>query len=391
MKDNIPLLRRVVDDVASSCVELRRRIHRRPELSNQEVATTAAIAEFLAERGIEARVRRSGVGALTDVGTGSRRVAFRADLDALPIQEATGAPYASEIPGRMHACGHDVHAAIAAGIALTLQHLDLPGSARFIFQHAEEAPPGGAFDLVDEGALEGVEAILAFHVDPSLEVGRVGLRSGAITSSSDRFEITVEGPGGHTARPHETVDTIYAASLITTQLPALLHRLVDSRKPMALVFGQIHGGSADNVIPARVEISGTARALDRELWEELPALVDRLVADIVAPTGAKAVLHYQRGIAPVINSAMVVAEVEFAVVNALGPQAVAVTEPSLGAEDFALYLDKVPGALVRLGVALPDRRALHSSTFDIDESSIKTGILVGAASLLRMMGRHWRS
>ncbi|MFQ5966631.1 MAG: amidohydrolase, partial [Acidimicrobiia bacterium] len=376
-------LRRVVAGVAPACVELRRALHRRPELSNKEYATSRLVADTLNEAGIPARIREAGVGVLADIGGGDTIVAFRADLDGLPIHEANEVTYASAVAGRMHACGHDVHAAIGVGIALALNRLGIDGSVRFIFQHAEEGTHGGASDMVSEGAMEGVGAILAFHVDPSLEAGRIGLRTGAITSSSDRFEITVEGPGGHTGRPHETVDTIYAASLVATQVPALLQRLVDSRRPMAVAFGQVHGGTADNVIPARVELSGTARALDRKLWEELPGLVDQLANDVVAPTGAKAVVHYQRGIPPVINSAKVIAEVEFAVVEALGGEAVSDTEPSLGAEDFARFLDHAEGAMVRLGAALTERRALHASNFDVDEASIETGILVGAASLLR--------
>ncbi len=382
-------LRRAVDAVAPDCIELRRSFHSHPELAHQEFATTALVAETLSEAGIAVAVRETGTGAFADVGEGPNRVAFRADLDALPIQEATTAAYASQLPGRMHACGHDVHAAVGVGIAMALHRLEIDGSVRIIFQHAEETSPGGASDMIADGLMDEVGAIMAFHVDPSLQTGMVGLRSGPITSSSDRFEIIVEGPGGHTARPHETVDTIYAASLIATQLPALLHRLVDSRKPMALVFGQFHGGSADNVIPARVELSGTARTLDRDLWLELPDLVDRLVADLVAPTGAKAVLHYQRGIPPVVNSPAVIAEIEFAVVETLGSEAAAGTEPSLGAEDFARYLEVSPGAMVRLGAALPVPRALHSSNFDIDEAAIPIGISVGVASLLRMLGREW--
>ena len=382
-------IQRVVASVAPSSVELRRAIHRRPELSNQEFETSQLVARSLQDSGISARVREAGMGVVAEVGGGPNTVAFRADLDGLPIEEANEVPYASEIKQRMHACGHDVHAAIGVGIARALKELDIEGSVRLIFQPSEEAPPGGADRMISEGAMDGVGAILAFHVDPALDAGRIGLRSGAITSSSDRFAIVVEGPGGHTGRPHETVDTIYAASLIATHVPALLHRLVDSRLPMAFVIGQIHGGTADNVIPARVELSGTARALDRGLWEQLPGLVDQLVNEVVAPTGAKAVVDYQRGIPPVVNSALVIAEVEFAVVEALGSEAAAATAPSLGAEDFARYLEHAEGAMLRLGAALPDRRALHSSTFDIDESAISTGILVGTAALIRLLDCDW--
>ncbi len=378
-------------EVTPAAVGIRRQIHRYPELAYEEFRTTSLLAETLRAAGIEPRVRIGKTGLTADVGNEGTLVGFRADLDALPIGERTGLPFASEVPDVMHACGHDAHAAIGVGIALALQKVSaLPGRVRFVFQPAEETFPGGAHDMVREGVMDGVRAIIGFHVDPGLEPGKVGLKPGPITSSSDRLFVTLEGPGGHTARPHETVDVIYAGAKVVTDLPALLDRTLDARAPLSLVFGRFHAGSADNVIPATVELSGTCRVMDRELWDQVPGIVERLVQDIVAPTAAKATIHYQRGIPPVVNDAAVVAEVEFAVAEALGTQAVAGTHTSMGAEDFARFLDRAPGALLRLGAALRGRQVdLHSSAFDIDESAIETGILIGVASLLRLMACDW--
>ncbi len=387
MTTDVKRLQKIVREIAPTAIELRRRIHARPELGDQEHETTALVDATLRDVGIRPRVRLGHTGLTADLGTAGTLVGFRADLDGLPITEATGLPFASTIPGVMHACGHDAHTAIALGIALALsEYGELPGRARFIFQPAEETFPGGAFDMMREGVVDGVSALIAFHMDPALPTGKVGLKIGAITSSSDRFEITIRGPGGHTARPHETVDSVYAAARVVTELPTLLTRTLDARTPMSLVFGTIRGGSADNVIPTSVTMSGTVRILDRSAWEQIPGRVQTLVREIVAPVGATAEVHYQRGIPPVVNDAAVLSEVEFAIHEAVGTQAVSETHASLGAEDFARFLEVVPGALLRLGSALPDRKVdLHSASFDIDESAIEVGILVGAASLLRLM------
>ncbi len=380
-------LARLVEEVTPLAVEVRRRIHRRPELSHREFRTSELIGSVLGKEGVVIRGRDGRTGLTAEVGSDGPVVAFRSDLDALPIRERTGLPFTSEITGIMHACGHDMHAAIGTGIAVVLHRLaELPGRARFIFQPAEESFPGGAVEMVEEGAVEGARAVFAFHVAPDLEPGRIGITTGPITSSSDRFFISVEGPGGHTARPHETVDTVYAASRTVAELPALLERSVDARKPLSVVFGTIHGGNADNVIPTEVELSGTCRLLHRDLWEQMPHLFQTLIEQIVAPTGAKAMVHYQRGIPPVVNDAAVIAELEIAACEIAGRNVVADTEASMGAEDFSRYLEHAPGALIRLGAQKPGRRLdLHSASFDAAEEAIPMGILVGAAGLLRLM------
>ena len=230
-------LRGLVAEVLPTVTELRRAIHRHPELSFAEFATTDRVAEVLRHGGLNPQVRESGTGLIAEIGDGPKLVGFRSDLDALPILEPADNPHASQIPGVMHACGHDAHTAIGVGIALALARIPLPGRIRFIFQPGEESFPGGAVEMVREGAVADMSSIIAFHVDPSLEVGSIGLRTGAITGSADRFTVRLEGPGGHTARPHRTVDLVYAAGRVITDLPFLVGRAIDPRRPLAVVFG----------------------------------------------------------------------------------------------------------------------------------------------------------
>ncbi|HEX2155278.1 MAG TPA: amidohydrolase [Acidimicrobiia bacterium] len=382
-------MRGLVAEVLPSVTELRRAIHRNPELSFQETATTQRVASLLTDRGLRPRIRADGTGLVVEVGEGGRTVGFRADLDALPIDEPADNPFASQVPGVMHACGHDAHTAMAAGIALALARVDLPGKVRFIFQPGEESFPGGALTLVREGVADGLGSIVAFHVDPTLDPAQVGLRTGSVTGSADRFVIRLEGPGGHTARPHRTTDLIYATGRLVTELPALLDRLIDPRRPLAIVFGRVSGGTAENVIPTVVELGGTIRTLDHALWEEVPLLLESLAAQIVAPTGAKASLSYQRGIPPVVNDPGVVDTARLAIAEALGPRSITSTDTSMGAEDFSRYLEVVPGALLRLGSASSHGGGdLHSAGFVFDEDALETGLIAGAATLLRLLSPH---
>jgi amidohydrolase len=386
MAVQLAAIRALAAEVSPSMVELRRDIHANPELGHREFETTKRVADALSAAGVASRSRMTATGLVAEIGRDGPTVGFRADLDALPIDEAALVPFRSTTPGVMHACGHDAHTAIGVGIAAVLKQLELPGRVRFIFQPAEEIFPGGALDMVKEGAAENLSSILAFHVDPSIETGTVGLRTGAITGSSDGFSIELSGPGGHTARPHETVDLVLAAGKVITELTTLLDRVIDARKPVAVVFGQVIGGNAANVIPTRVQLNGTARTLDREVWEMLPALLDRLTEQIVAPYGASAAVHYSRGIPPVINDAGVIEQLQISMREALGSANVLSSYASLGGEDFSRYLETVPGALVRLGVGFGDRSLdLHSASFDLDERAIEVGIAAGAHALIRLL------
>lgn len=358
-------------------VGLRRRVHAHPELSRQEVDTTALIADTLQAAGIAVTVLPGGTGLFADLGEGERAIGIRADIDALPLTEQTGLPFASTVDGVAHACGHDVHLTVLLGAALALRAApELPGRVRLLFQPAEEIMPGGAHDLIRAGALDGLDRLFALHCDPRLVAGQLGLRVGPITSTCDMIEIEVTGPGGHTSRPQLTVDLVGALAAVAAQLPPLLARRLDPRSGAVLVWGAVRAGEAPNAIPQRGILRGTLRIMDRGAWDTAQPLVTELIAQIVAPTGAGHRLRYVRGVPPVVNDADAVGMLRHGITAALGAEAVALAEQSTGAEDFAVLLDHVPGALARLGVwdGVGPQVDLHSPGFRADERAIPGGI-----------------
>ena len=384
------LIEKAVREVLDEVIDVRRTIHRFPELAHTELATTALLAEALSGHGIAARVRSpSRTGLVAEVGSTGPLVAWRADLDALPIQEPASQDFASEHRGVMHACGHDAHAAIGLGVAAVLNRIGpLHGRVRLIFQHSEEALPSGAAQMLEEGVLDGVGGVAALHVDATLELGKVGLKAGAITSSSDLVRIVLQGPGGHTARPHLTADLLFAAGKVLSELPGLLGRMVDPRLPFSMTFGTIAGGKAENVIPTEVVMGGTCRTPDPEARRMLPDLIRRLTDQIVAPTGATARTIWQPILPPVYNDPAAVDTVRRSLVKMLGADTVVGTFTSLGAEDFSYYLDRVPGLMMRLGTMTEgERRDLHSAWFQISEECLETGVKAGVASVLGLLSQ----
>lgn len=378
-------------------VAFRRDLHMHPELGNQEFRTTAAIKERLQRVGLRPRVLSSGTGVICDIGTDQEAgtdaamLALRADIDALPIPDMkAGCAYRSTVPDRAHACGHDVHTTVVLGAGLVLAELHrqglLPRPVRLIFQPAEEVLPGGAADAIADGALEGVGRILAVHCDPRVDAGRIGLRQGAITSACDRLEIALEGPGGHTARPHLTTDLVTAAARVVTDVPALVGRRVDSRSGLAVTWGRVESGHAPNVIPQHAELSGTVRCLDLETWRQAPDIVVAAIDEVANLHRAKSEITYVRGVPPVVNEAGATELLRDAMIARRGTEAVEGTEQSLGGEDFSWYLERVPGAMARLGVRTPGERTvrdLHQGDFDVDEHAITVGVeLFTAAALL---------
>jgi amidohydrolase len=352
-------------------VAWRRRIHTNPELAYQEHGTTALIAECLSSAGLAPTVLPGGTGLVCDVGIGTRCVALRADIDALPILEATGLPFASTSDGRMHACGHDAHTAILLGTALALASAPtLPGRIRMVFQPAEEVMPGGALSVLAADALSGVERIFA------------------ITSASDLVELRLSSPGGHTARPHLTADLVHALGTVIIGLPALLSRRVDPRSGTLLVWGVVRAGDAANIVPQEGLLRGILRTADRRIWADLVPLVRDLVTALLAPTGVSFDLRHVRGVPPVVNEAVSTELLRDGVSAALGGDAVAATEQSSGGEDFAWYLEHVPGSMGRLGVWAGEgaQRDLHQSTFDLDERALPLGVRVMVHSALAALG-----
>lgn len=374
----------LVEAIAPRVTALRRRLHENPEPSHREVATTDMVRSALEQEGIVFHARGDRTGGWADVGNGPPRVGFRADLDALPIIEPDDNAPRSGNDGWMHACGHDAHTAIAVGIATVLHRLQPDSGVRIIFQPGEEASPGGAVELVAEGAVDGLQGLLAFHVDPNLRAGKVGGRVGPITASADAVTIVLHGPGGHTSRPHRTVDLIEAAGRVVTELPTVIRKNVDARSPVVTAFGAIEGGNAFNVIPTEVVIRGTVRTFDQSLWDVLPGLVDKALGSILAIPGAGYTLDYRQGIPPVVNDDRVVAVASAAIDDALGPGTVVPTQQSMGGEDFSNYLSVTPGAMFRLGVA-SGGGDIHSAGFLLNEEALPVGVHAGAAALLALL------
>lgn len=372
-----PWLDEMLRTELADLVTLRRKVHRHPELARLEATTSALIMRALQADGIKGRILPGGTGVIAEIGTGRRVVGLRADIDALPLHEETGLPYASVLPDVSHACGHDMHVAVLLGAARALTRAGaLPGRVRLIFQPAEEVHPGGSHDVIAAGGLDGVDQLFALHCDPRLEVGFVGLKPGPITSASDALEVRLRGPGGHTSRPHLTTDLVYAMGLVITGLPALLTRRLDPRAAAVLVWGAAQAGEAANVIPREGVLRATLRMMDRRAWEHVEALVRELVGELLAPARAEYKLLYIQGVPPVMNDVASTDLLSTAAQRALGPDAVRLAEQSTGAEDFAVLLEKVPGALARLGVwdGVTPKIDLHSPSFVLDERCLAAGI-----------------
>ncbi|WP_406439813.1 M20 family metallopeptidase [Streptomyces sp. NBC_00631] len=382
------------EDLHAELVAFRRDLHMHPELGNQEFRTTAAIKERLEKAGLRPRVLPTGTGLICDigpVGDGLPVLALRADIDALPIPDMKAeCAYRSTVPDRAHACGHDVHTTVVLGAGLVLAELhergQLPRPVRLLFQPAEEVLPGGAADAIEAGVLDGVGRIIAVHCDPRLDVGRVGLRTGAITSACDRIEVALDGPGGHTARPHLTTDLVTAAARVAVDVPALIGRRVDSRSGLAVTWGRIECGHAPNVIPQHAELSGTVRCLDLEAWRQAPDVVHAAIDEVATMHRAKSEINYVRGVPPVVNDPVITELLRDAMTARRGTESIETTDQSLGGEDFSWYLEHVPGALARLGVRTPGERTvrdLHQGDFDADERAITVGVeLFTAAALI---------
>ena len=360
-------------------VEWRRHIHRHPELGRQEFATTQFVADRLVEAGLNPKVLPGGTGLTCDFGPEhAPRIALRADMDALPMADRTGAPYASTVPNVAHACGHYAHTAMLLGAASALAAApELPVGVRLIFQAAEELMPGGAIDAIAAGALLGVSRIFALHCDPRLSVGRVAIIPGPITSAADSIEITLHSAGGHTSRPHLTSDLVYGMGTLITGLPGVLSRRIDPRHSTVMVWGAANAGVAANAIPQSGTLAGTVRTASRDTWLVMEDVVREIVSGLLAPLGIEHSLQYRRGVPPVVNEERCTQIVTHAI-EAIGPEALADTRQSGGGEDFSWYLEDVPGAMARLGVwsGIGPQLDLHQPTFDLDERALGVGVRV---------------
>ncbi|HEY1135802.1 MAG TPA: amidohydrolase [Nocardioides sp.] len=382
----------ILTALADELVAVRRDLHAHPELAWTETRTTDLLATRLAAAGVRVR-RLPRTGLLAEVGTEGEGpvVALRGDIDALPLDDRSGLPWTSTTAGVAHACGHDVHASALLGAALTLQQLHergaLAGRVRFVFQPAEEVMPGGALDVIAAGGLTDVTSIFALHCDPSLDVGEVGLLEGPITGAADHLVVHLSGRGGHTSRPHLTEDLTFALGKLLTELPAVLSRRIDPRSGVSVVWGQVEAGVAPNVIPAEGRMSGTVRMLDAEAWAVAEEVVRRAVQLLAEPYGVEAVVHYTRGVPPVVNAPGATAALRRAALTVLGPTGPASTRQSLGGEDFGWYLQQVPGALARLGTRTPGGRTydLHQGDLVVDERAVTIGAALLAETALEAL------
>ena len=384
----MPNLGETVAALEGELIAFRRDLHAHPELAHAETRTTERVAARLTAAGVRVRTL-TGTGLIADLGPAdpAHRVALRADMDALPLAERTGLSFASQYDGVCHACGHDVHVAAVLGAGLALQQqadsLAAKGlGVRLIFQPAEEVTPGGALAVIEQGGIQGVDAIYSVHCDPTLDVGRAGLRDGAITAATDSVTITLSGRGGHTSRPHLTQDLIYALGKVVTDVPAALSRRVDPRAGVTLVWGTVHSGAAENVIPSTGTVSGTLRMLDAQLWEDIGPLLEELVHAVILPYAVSGTIEHRRGAPPVVNDPASVAKLRASAQLMLGPGAPAPTAQSLGGEDFAWYVQAVPGAMARLGTRTPGGTTydLHQGDLVVDERAVAIGarLLLGA-------------
>ena len=379
---------------AAELVAVRRHLHAHPELGFAEHETTAFLEQRLRAAGLHPRRLAGGTGLVCDVGPGADGgadggpvVVLRADIDALPLADLKDVEYASTRAGLCHACGHDVHTTVLLGVALALaEQPDLPGTVRCVFQPAEEQVPGGGLLVVQEGVLDGAIGAFALHCDPSVPVGRVGLRTGSITAACDRVEVTLTGPGGHTARPQLTVDLVHALGRVVTEVPGLLSRLVDPRSGMSLVWGAVSAGVAANAIPETARLRGTLRVLDRDAWASAEEMVRELVGQVGTSGGAEVAVEYVRGVPPVVNDPRSVALLRSAAVETVGADGVVLSPQSMGGEDFGWFAERVPIALARLGThgggAPLD---LHRGTFDVDERAIGVGVRLLARAALHAL------
>jgi amidohydrolase len=373
-------------------VDFRRDLHAHPEIGYHENRTTRRVKLRLEAAGLRPTVLPKGTGLLVDIGSGTEpAVGLRADLDALPISDEKNVSYRSTVPNVCHACGHDVHTTVLLGTGLFLARMAaagaLPGRVRLIFQPAEEVPCG-ALDVLAAGGIASVDRVFALHCDPRLDVGKIGTRVGAITAACDKITVRVTGPGGHTARPHLTADLVFALGKIITELPAALSRRVDPRSSLSLVWGRVNAGTTANAIPDDGIVECTVRCLDDEAWHQAPELLRALVDSVAAAYGVVAELSYVRNVPPTVNEAISTAMVEAAADRVLGADSVVATPQSLGGEDFAWYLESIPGALSRLGTRKPGSGQdfdIHHPEFDVDERAIGVGVRVMVATALTAM------
>ncbi len=385
MRDSGMKIDELSKEILPDLIKLRRHLHAHPELSGQEYQTAALVAGELRKAGWEVTEGVGKTGVVAEIGNEMGPVVgLRVDMDALPIEEKTGLDYASLTQGLMHACGHDLHTCIGLGVAKILAKTKIKTSRiRIIFQHAEEIAQGANW-MREERVLDGMEALFGVHVYPDLPVGKIGIRSGTFTAAAAELEIDIIGNGGHGARPHEGIDSIWIAAKVISGLQEAISRRLDALKPVVISFGKIAGGNAFNVIAESVKLLGTVRCLDIKLYEKLPLWIEKIVQNIASNYGAEAHINFKSIAPPVFNDPELTNLLSKCAKNFMDEKNIVYLEnPSLGAEDFAFFLQDVPGTMFRLGVAGDQGCApLHSGYFSLDERCLGLGIKILSQTIL---------
>jgi amidohydrolase len=370
----------------------RRDFHMHPELGFQEIRTGAKVAEILEQLGYSVRRGIGRTGVVADLGSGKSLVAIRADMDALPLQEANQVPYASQNPGVMHACGHDSHMAMALGAAALLSREKFTGRVRFLFQPSEEVADeeglSGAPRMIQDGAMEGVDLVIALHVEPATPAGAIRIDSGPASGGVDSWFGEIIGKGGHGAHPHQSIDPFYLTAHVIMALNGIVSRRLDPFDPAVVSVGSINGGFTENVIPERVKITGTLRYTEKRVQEQLHAEIRRAF-EIACTLGGKYELNFQIGTPPMINSALASDLIATVATELLGRENVLGWKDELGAEDFGCFMELAPGAMFALGSGSERFHCLlHNPDFDLDESSLPVGSAVLAEVVLRFIREY---
>ena len=384
-------LKRIIEEFREQIVGHRRELHKIPETAYNEEKTGDYVARQLHDLGLEVQtgVARTGVVGLMSTGRPGKTVLLRADMDALPIKEETGLPFASEHEGNMHACGHDGHMAMVLGAALVLDKVKdkINGNVKFLFQPAEESP-GGAKPMIDEGVMDNpvVNYALGAHLWPALPEGTVGIKAGPLMAAMDRFELTVHGKGGHGAMPHLCVDSIDVAIQVVNALQRVVSRQINPLNPTVLTIGSFNGGTAFNIIPDSVEITGTTRTFDRDIWESWPERMGTIIKGVCDAMGARHELRFTQGYPPTINDGEMAVRIGEIAADIVGKERVVEPEMTMGGEDMSFFLERSKGCFVFLGIGRESGFPLHNSRFDYREDVLLTGVELHCRTILDLLG-----
>ena len=382
---------KIVKEHEDLIIHFRRDLHKIPEVAYTEEKTSAYIANYLEKEGFEVTkgIAKTGVVALLPLSGPGKTLLVRSDIDALPVEEETGLPFASEHPGVMHACGHDAHMAMVLGAATILKKIgkNLKGNIKFVFQPAEEGP-GGAKPMIEEGVMENphVDYAVGCHLWPAIPEGTVGVRAGRLLAAMDRFDLKILGKGGHGAMPHLCVDALEVGTQVVGALQRIVSRQMNPLTPTVVTVGSFHAGTTFNIIPGVAEMCGTTRTFDREVWQSWPERMEKIIRGVCESMGAGYELKYSQGYPPLVNDEWMTEVVRRCAVDAVGEEKVVEPEPTMGGEDMAFFLEKAKGCFYFLGVGREGGFPLHNSKFTFNEQVLLTGVEMYCRIAFHLLG-----